>query len=702
MILKRRGRLSEVVAVIGLILSFIAGVAGPSDAYPRPGTVIRVDISTGGKPSERQGPLYSDITPDGRYVAFDSTADDLFPGDTNQSIRTKREGSDVFVRDLRTDTTELISRTSTGIPSLGASQAPSISANGRYVAFESDAPNLVPGDTNGASDVFVFDRTRGAVERISITPVGAEYQEVFSPSWAASISDSGRYVSFTSWANLTNDDIKDPGIFVRDRKTGKVVRASVNLTGDSSSPCPPQLPNGIWADVCYALFPFQTPISSISPNGRFVAFQSPASDIVNGDSNNTWDVFVRDLEKDETERVSLASDGTEARGVTLSAPGDWSGKAWDGSQLQGFVADNPGSGTFSADSRFVVFVSNAPNLVPNDRNWLPATPKAGQDIFVHDRKTGRTERVSVQSDGRELSSWRSGSPDRPSISGDGRYISFNCFGCDSLFNASESFEGGYSNVYDRVTGAVEKTPRPSHMASVGSVTMPLSMSGRYLVAGYYDNSGSPDWDGGLFRVDRGSDLGASLLGGRASAGQERVHDRICITFEICILPGGAAITKDGLGDVSSVLTHQGANLYGASLAYRPQYGDLFARVQLQDMPSVGGALPIGGTGILYGLDFAFAETKYEIRVQRVAGPDFVHSGGASFGLFRQDMVTGFWSKVASLSGGYGTTGAEVVFSLPLDTIGLKDGGALSRVKAFSALGSYETGPAKIIDTVQIK
>src|SRR5204862_8198297 len=112
---------------------------------------------------------------------------------------------------------------------------------------------------------------------------------------------------------------------------------------------------------------------------------------------------------------------------------------------------------------------------------------------------------------------------------------------------------------------------------------------------------------------------------------------------------------------------------------------------------------VGNPGLVYGLDFTANGTSYEVRAQRVPGLDYDAAGGASFGLFKQDAVTGLYThKVATLHGGYGTTGAEVVFSLPLRDIGLQDGGRLTNATAFTAVGSYELGVVHILDSLRLR
>jgi Tol biopolymer transport system component len=300
------------------------------------------------------------ISANGRYVAFDSLADNLVPGDTNSFV-------DIFVHDRQTGLTERVSVDSLGHQGDDYSYRPSISADGRYVSFESWAGNLAPGDTNGITDVFVHDRQTGVTERVSVNSSGAEGNGL---SASASISADGRHVSFDSWADtlVSNDSNRTVDVFVHDRQTGVTKRVSVdsaNVAGNN-----------------------QSVGASISGDGRYVAFYSWADNLVPGDTNSVADVFVHDCHTGMTERVSVDSFGMEGN---------------NGSDVA----------SISADGRHVAFRSWADNLAPEDTNAQP-------DAFVHDRQTGTSERVSMSSSGVEGNGGGQGA----SISADGRFVSF--------------------------------------------------------------------------------------------------------------------------------------------------------------------------------------------------------------------------------------------------------------------------------------
>jgi len=200
-------------------------------------------------------------------VAFRSGATNLVGGDTNAA-------NDIFVHDRATGATTRVSVDSAGVEANGYSNTLSISADGRHVAFQSNASNLVASDTNARPDIFVHDRSTGVTERVSVDSAGVE---AGSNSYNPSISADGRYVAFTSWAsNLVASDTNGTyDVFVHDRTTGATTRASVDETGLVEG-------NG-WS---------KNP--SISADGRFVAFGSLSSNLVTRDLNRTDDIFVHD------------------------------------------------------------------------------------------------------------------------------------------------------------------------------------------------------------------------------------------------------------------------------------------------------------------------------------------------------------------------------------------------------------------------
>lgn len=362
------------VAFVSLASTLVADdTNGTSDVFVHDrvtGTTERVSVTSRGRQStggDAGGVLDTNwgppaISANGRYVAFASSATNLVKGDRNTV-------PDVFVRDRIAGTTERMSVASRKVDANGESSQPTISADGRFVAFASFADNLVPNDTNFTSDVFVVDRTGGGPQRVSVSNTG---QQGENRSDGPSISADGRFVAFMSSSDALvpgdNDGASD--VFVRDRAAGTTEGISVAPT-----------PTGFGAT---------SSSPAITPDGRFVAFDSWEPDLVPGDTNNSFDVFVRDRATGALERVSVSSTGVQGD--------DWS------------LAP-----AISSDGRFVAFHSIAANLVAGDGNF-------DFDVFVRDRAAGTTVRASVRTDGTE--GGLSLGSQNPSISGDGQVVAF--------------------------------------------------------------------------------------------------------------------------------------------------------------------------------------------------------------------------------------------------------------------------------------
>jgi Tol biopolymer transport system component len=329
-------------------------------------TTTRVSVTAGGEQADG-GSWASALSADGRWVAFDSHAPNLVPGDTNGQ-------TDVFVRDLTTGATTRADVSSEGKQArLLPSHATSLSADGRFVVFTSEAANLVPGDTNGATDVFVHDLQTGQTVRASVTSKGAQGNGF---SGDGVISADGHYVAFDSYArNLVPRDTNGGrDVFLHDLRTGKTTRLDVNSYGRQTT---------------------RSSMSgqpAISGDGRYVAFTSTATNLVSGDTNRSPDVFVRDRKSGRTVRVSLGVRSRQARDATRG-----------GSSYP----------SISADGRLIAFVSSATNLVSRDTNRRA-------DVFVRDRGRRKTMRASVGNGGRQWSAASSA----PVISPDGRFVAF--------------------------------------------------------------------------------------------------------------------------------------------------------------------------------------------------------------------------------------------------------------------------------------
>jgi Tol biopolymer transport system component len=350
--------LATAISADGGVVGFVEVQTG-SDLVPYFAHYVR--DRDGGRtiPVGNRVPAYLGIGPgaaisgDGRWV----TANVLAAGAPMQ----------LDVYDLWWQRYEPISVDPDGRPANDITTDPSISADGRYVAFTSDASNLVAGDSNGGSDVFVRDRTNGVTRRLTGGHAGS-----FRPS----ISADGRYVAFASDADdvVDGDTNEHRDVFVRDLRFGTTHRISLGshgqqARGDSDMP-------------------------AISADGRYVAFLSTASDLVRGDSNGEADVFVRDLRYGTTHRISLGSHSRQANGPSYAL-------------------------SISGDGRYVAFSSDATNLVPGDGNDLP-------DVFVRDLRFGITRLASLKAGGQPSS----GLAGTPLLSADGRALAYSTDGVD--------------------------------------------------------------------------------------------------------------------------------------------------------------------------------------------------------------------------------------------------------------------------------
>ena len=347
----------------------------------------RVSAAPGGADGEGES-LNPSVSRNGRFVAFDSDADNLVNGDSNGF-------SDVFLYDRLTGTTTRVSRNTGGGDPNGGSFNPVISPDGRFVAFDSDATNLIANDGNEFTDVYLYDRQTDNMTRVSVAPGGNPPD---GNSINSTLSADGRYVAFDSDAgNLVAGDSNGfPDIYVHDRQTGTTTWVSRNTEGGESDG--------------FNLFP------SLSADGRFVAFDSDSTNLVAGDGNDATDVFLHDRQTGTTIRVSRNTEGGDPDGESFFP-------------------------SMSGNGRFVAFESDAPNLIEDDEN-------GNTDIFVFDRQTGTTTRVSKSTSGGDTDD----ESFNPHISENGRRIAFESFATNLVPEGDEEIFGIINVfVYDRLT-----------------------------------------------------------------------------------------------------------------------------------------------------------------------------------------------------------------------------------------------------------
>jgi Tol biopolymer transport system component len=376
-----------------------------------PAWIERVNVATDGTQADHPTFTGGAISGDGRYVAFSSFATTLVPGDTNGA-------NDVFVRDNLTGTTERVSvgsdESQADSPAgAHAGSAVDISPDGRFVLFHASFNDLVPGSPPG-NLVYLRDRVAGTTEIVSLP----DDDSAAKGGIAGGVSADGRYVSFVSNASnlVAGDTNGDPpcdlhepycdihghDVFVRDRVADTTERVSVADDETQSDRGSGHI--------------------GVSDNGRYVAFVSPATNLVPNDTNDGTDIFVRDRLTGATELVSVALDGTSPNRESFF-------------------------GSLSADGRYVTFMSPATDLVPGD----PGDPFVDRHIYLRDRVAGLTERVDVSTAG-TLGN-RLTEPDS-SVSADGRYVVFASF-ADDLVPGDTN---GANDVFlrDRLLGTLER------------------------------------------------------------------------------------------------------------------------------------------------------------------------------------------------------------------------------------------------------
>ncbi len=386
--------------------------------------IERVSVANDG--SELNGiAAFPSLSFDGQFVTFASDATNIVDGINNTF-------ADLFVRDRVTGQIERVSVSNGGEEGNDHTNASSISGDGRFVVFQSDASNLVASDTNRSTDIFVYDRDAATdpLRRISVASDGTE---AGGPSEAPRISRDGRYVVFESAADnlVSNDNNGQKDVFLYDLETDEIELVSVAAGGSSGSG--------------------SSQHASVSGDGRYVAFSSGAGDLVADDTNDRFDVFVRDRQNGTTKRISLTASGGEIEGPASSTTPMISGNG----QFVAYVStsdqispedtnniadvfvydDSTGVSTLvsraddatqgdsgswdpaiSHDGQKIAFYSHASNLVPGDTNDSP-------DVFLFDVATATVQRMSVADDGAEAPSgtlaWR------PAISGDGNAVGFS-------------------------------------------------------------------------------------------------------------------------------------------------------------------------------------------------------------------------------------------------------------------------------------
>lgn len=434
--------------------SFLIAVGTAAVVWASPGGITtRVSVASDGTEAEEES-LNPSISADGRYVVFESWGESLAGGDIYPN-------GDIYIHDRVTGETSLI--TGSGFHGIwgtfGYFSTPSISADGRYVAFFV-APSVPPLPTT-APQVLVYDRETGETEVASVATDGTLGLGIWPH-----ISGNGRHVAFISEASnlVENDTNGSADVFVRNLDVGETIRVSVSS-------------NGLEGNDHSAVFnPDQI---AISADGRFVVFESRASNLIDNDTNEQSDVFVHDRQTGETARVSVASDGSASGGQHASISGDgryvvfrsaaplagpgssngWhqvfvndrqTGELTVASVSSGEALSREGNIRFlsiSADGRLVAFATEATNLVPNDTNGV-------SDVFLRNLQTGETTRVSVASDGTEGNGESIPLSSGLAISTEGQLVAF----ASAASNLVPNDTNGFPDIFVRELEAQEPTP----------------------------------------------------------------------------------------------------------------------------------------------------------------------------------------------------------------------------------------------------
>ena len=399
-----------------------------------------VDTTSAGAQVAGSNSFFPAISADGRFVAFLSDAA-LSPDDTN-GVR------DVYLKDRTTGTTTLVSRADGATGAAGnavvVNEPPSVSSDGRYVAFGSSASNLVVGDANGQFDAFVRDTVAGTTTLVSRGAAFGVSGDGFSGQ--VHISADGKFVSFASQATNLVAGVTTSGfnIFRRDLTANTTRLISADASGNQQNAGAASL------------------INTISADGRFVAFSSTASNLVTGDANGQQDVFIADVVSGTIQLVSVASSGTQANGLSANS-----------------------TLSVSADGRYVAFDSTANNLAGGDTNGQ-------QDIFLRDTVANVTTLVSSDAAG----SIGNGQSVNPAISGNGRYIAFTSQSSNLVIGDANSTADIF--VKDRITGAVTlaSVSTGNVAANAASSTPAISRDGQFIAFDSLASSLAADDNGG--------------------------------------------------------------------------------------------------------------------------------------------------------------------------------------------------------------
>ena len=371
---------------------------------------------------------------DGRFVAVSTTAP-LGPGDGNGGT------SDIYVIDRTTGFVQRVSSGPDGTDPDGASGVPRLSADGRYVAFSSEASNLVDDDRNGLSDAFVYDRLTGTTERVSLASSGAESDGAVGDQ--IDISWDGRFVAFDATAtNLAGVACR---LYLRDRALGTTECIDVDNDGKAAEG--------------FSRSP------SISADGRFVAFSSSDTGLVGTETGAVGRVYVRD--RGTVPEAAWPPDPGEVATIAAPIAPELISAAAGGS---GGGDGRSGGSSVSEDGRWVAYWSDATNLVPGATGGY-------RHVYLHDRETGTTTRVTEGANG-DSNGYYSYAV---AMSRDGRYLAFSSAASNLVDGDDNGSDDAF--IYDRDAGKVTRASEAHDGSQLGGDARPvvLNRSGRMVV-----------------------------------------------------------------------------------------------------------------------------------------------------------------------------------------------------------------------------
>jgi hypothetical protein len=621
-------------ASASLVLLVLVALATPSVAFERAGRTVRVSVSSTGEQADVDAtpPKFIPnskgyINAGGRYVTFEGWAPNLVAEDREGILRPH-----IYRHDLLTSETIRVTTRWDGKKSDQGGRGAQQSHDGRFIAFSSGSSDYFPEpDIWRGSDVYVKDMVTGELDKITVTPDGSDGHNGstinLNSAHLGDMSSDGRYVTFSSsMTNLlessdTNGTFRD--VFLRDRNTDRTEIVSINNAGEQGD-------DGAGTSL-------------VTSDGREVFFESWATNLTEKPINPDGNIYIRDRVAGITELFEPAGTGVLP----------------DGTIMLGAISD---------DGRYVMFNSDATNLIPYDGN-------AAWDTFVHDRVTGRNERVSIRNDG--------GEPDLESygweMSSDGRFVTLNSTATNLVDGDKNLRDDAF--VYDRVLRSTRRISvaddgsEGNREAYYSSVTTDGSIAA-------FDSTATNLVEGD---TNEEKDIFVRFLGLPVGIGDLDVE----LSGDQLVASGWAGFAGEVAGegsDPSGDIPDGSTDLIGAQMIVRPEIGSVQLRWDLEQLSSV--AAP----GVIYGMSFEADGTRWEVRGMPTIP-----------GLPRFDIYdcTDICITTGSIFGRYGREGSTVTATIPLDRAPFTPGTELSGATFYTALGEGAIAKLSDLDSIAL-